>query len=176
MGETHCGPCMGRQPDNLCGPPPAPPRHRGQGVTQDGRPAAPDLALLVLLFRKVASGLFKRNRKEKCSLNAREMFSPQHRTADLCLKRQRVLGLWVRRGRASTGWGPRGPALGPGADTAHTRAHAGAPQEFWGVRVTGGKRGHGPLGAPQLPQGHRRDQAPEGLRTPVGGARSGAWV
>lgn len=90
------------------------------------------------------------------------MLSPQRRTADLCLKRQCVLGLRVRRGRASTGWGPRGPALGPGADTAHTRAHAGAPQEFWGcgsqgeawTRTSGGhaappgaQKGPGPRGA-----------------------------
>ena len=103
--------------------------------------------------------------KEKCSLNAREMFSPQLRTADLCLKRQRVLGLWVRHGSSQHWVGPRGPALGPGADTAHTGTCRGTSEVLGGC----GPRGQVWTWASE---GHRSDQAPEGLRRPVGGACS----
>lgn len=78
---------------------------------------------------------------------------------------------------ASTGWGPRDPALGPGVDTAHThtstrRGHLGSPGGGAGHRD---KRGHGPLGALQLPQRAQkrpRDRWVERLPEPGSAPRS----
>lgn len=78
-----------------------------------------------------------------------------------------------RRRGASTGWGPRVPALGPGArhgtHTGHMRGH---------LRSSGGAGHRGQAwtrtsGNPQLP-GEQKGPSPRGLRTSVGGARSGA--
>ena len=78
---------------------------------------------------------------------------------------------------ASTGWGPRDPALGPGVDTAHIhtstrRGHLRSPGEGAGH---GDRHGHGPLGALQLPQWAQegpRDRWVERLPEPGSAPRS----
>lgn len=61
---------------------------------------------------------------------------------------------------ASTGWGPRDPVLGPGADTAHihTRTHRGHLRSPGEVRVTGTGMDTDLWGPCSSLGGHRRDQ------------------
>lgn len=62
----------------------------------------PDLTLFLFCFEKLLV-VYLRNRKKKCSVNAREMFSLRLLTGDLRLKRRRVL---------ASGAGPEWPVPG----------------------------------------------------------------